>query len=64
MLIWYKKREIYQLQKLLNSVVRFIFNLTGERYRDHITPYLKELHVLRVEYWIRYIVVLMTFLNV
>ena len=55
------KSEIYQLQKLLNSAVRFIFNLTGDRYRDHITPYLKELHFLPVEYRIKYKVVLMTF---
>ena len=56
-----KKGEIYQLQKLLNSVVRFIFNLTGDRYRDHITPYLKELHFLPVEYRITYNVALMTY---
>ena len=56
-----KKGEIYQLQKLLNSTVRFFFNLTGDRYRDHITPYLKELHFLPVEYRITYKVALMTY---
>ena len=56
-----KKGEIYQLQKLLNSAVRFIFNLTGDIYRDHITLYLKELHFLPVEYRITYKVALMTY---
>ena len=55
------KSEIYKLQKLLNSAVRFIFNLTGDRYREHITPYLKKLHFLPVEYRIKYKVVLLTF---
>ena len=35
--------------------------ITGDRYCDHITPYLKELHFLSVEYRIKYKVVLMTY---
>ena len=56
-----KKSEVYQLQKLLNSAVRFIFNLTGDKYREHISPYLKDVHFLKVEYRIRYKVALSTF---
>ena len=44
----------YKLQKLLNSAVRFIFNLRGRRKRISITPYLKKLHFLPVEYRIIY----------
>ena len=56
-----KKVEIYQLQKLINSAARFIFKLTRDRYRCHISPYLKELHFLPVEYRIKYKVVLLTY---
>ena len=41
-------------QKLMNSSIRFIFNLTGRRYRKSITPYMKKLHILPVEYRIKY----------
>ena len=44
---------IYE-KKLLNSAVRFVFNLTGRRYRYSITPYMKKLHILPVEYRIKY----------
>ena len=43
-----------KLQKLLNSAVRFVFNLRGRRRRISITPYLKKLHFLSVEYRIIY----------
>ena len=46
--------NINKLQKLLNSAVRFIFNLTGKRYRCSITPYLKKAHILPVEFRIKY----------
>ena len=52
------KGNRHRLQKLLNSSVRFIYNLTGERYSNHITPYLKKLHILPVEYRIKYKVAL------
>ena len=48
------KLNISKLQKLLNSAVRFVFNLTGRRYRYSITPYMKKLHILPVEYRIKY----------
>ena len=48
------KLNINKLQKLLNSSIRFIFNLTGKRYRNAITPYMKKLHILPVEYRIKY----------
>ena len=52
---------MYKLQKLLNSAVRFIFNLTGERRKLSITPYLKKLHILPVEYRIKYKVCLLVY---
>ena len=55
------KSEIHQLQKLLNSAVRFIYNLTGDKYHDHITPYLKQLHILPIEYRMKYKVALITY---
>ena len=48
------KENRNHLQKLLNSCVRFIFNLTGERYSNPITPYLRKLHILPVEYRLKY----------
>ena len=52
------KGNRHRLQKLLNSCVRFIYNLTGEKYRNHITPYLKALHILPVEERLQYKVAL------
>ena len=43
-----------KLQKLLNSAVRFIFNLHGKKRRLSLTPYLKKLHILPVDYRIQY----------
>ena len=37
--------EIFNLQKVLNNAVRFIFDAVR---RDHITPFLKELHFLPI----------------
>ena len=39
---------------LLNSAARFIFNLRGRKKRVSITPYLKKLHFLTVDYRIIY----------
>ena len=55
------KGNRHRLQKLLNSSVRFIFNLTGDRYSESITPYLKKLHILPVEYRIKFKVALMVY---
>ena len=52
------KLYIDKLQKLLNNAVRFIFNLTGKKYRCSITPYLKQLHILPVLLRIKYKVAL------
>ena len=50
-----------KLQKLLNSAIRFIFNLSGKKYRLNITPYMKKLHILPVEYRVKYKVSLFVF---
>ena len=44
----------YKLQKLLNSAVRFIFNLHGKKRQRSITPYMKKLHILPVDSRIKY----------
>ena len=41
------KKQIYRLQKLMNSCVRFIFNIKNPR--THITPFLKKCHLLPVK---------------
>ena len=52
--------DLYQLQKLQNSAVRFIF---GTKLSDHkhISPYLKQLHFLPVRYRILYKLCLLVF---
>ena len=55
------KEHTGKLQKLLNSAIRFIFNLSGKRYRLSITPYMKKLHILPVEYRVKYKVSLLVF---
>ena len=55
------KLFVNKLQKLLNSAIRFIFNLTGRRYRYSITPYMKKLHILPVEFRIKYKISLMVY---
>ena len=53
--------QIQILQKIQNSAVRFIFNLS---LRDHITPYLKELHFLPVKQRINYKIAMLTFKSI
>ena len=55
------KGNQHRLQKLVNSCVRFVYNLTGDRYSNPITPYLKELHILRVEYRLKFKVALFVY---
>ena len=55
------KGNRHRLQKLLNSSVRFIYNLTGERYSYPITPYLKKLHILPVKYRVMFKVALLVY---
>ena len=52
---------IHKLQKLLNSAVRFIYGLSGERRKLSITPYLQKLHILPVKYRIKYKVSLLVY---
>ena len=40
------KSQTSKLQKLINASTRFIFNITGIKRFEHITPFLKELHGL------------------
>ena len=55
------KQSINKLQKLLNSAVRFIFHLNGKKRFRSITPYLKKLHFLPVEFRIKYKLCLLVF---
>ena len=48
------KMYLNKLQKLLNSAVRFIFNLKGKKRFVSITPFLKKLHILPVHLRINY----------
>ena len=57
-LICSKKKEIKPLQLTLNRAMRFIFYL---RLRTHITPFLKRLHILPIEFRIRYKTCLIAF---
>ena len=52
------KYNIGKIQRLQNMACRLIFNL--RRY-DHITPYLKLLHWLKIEYRIQYKVAVLVF---
>ena len=42
--------QLKKLQKLINSATRFIFHITGKNRRNHITPYLQQLHFLPISY--------------
>ena len=49
------------LQCIQNAAVRFIFGLKGKERFQSITPYLKDLHFLPVEYRIQFKIALLTF---
>jgi hypothetical protein len=51
-------KMIRPMSLILNRAVRFIYNL---RLRTHITPYLKKLHILPIEYRIKFKVCLISF---
>ena len=53
--------QLKKLQKLINSAVRFIFNIKGIDRRNHITPYLRELHFLPVHYRVKFKICLMVY---
>lgn len=46
--------NVNKLQKLLNNAVRFVYSLNGRKRRYSITPFLKRLHILPVNYRIKY----------
>ena len=46
------KKEIYKLQKLQNSAVRFIYNIRDMK--THMTPFLKKSHFLPVHLRIKF----------
>ena len=52
--------DLYKLQKLQNSAVRFIFGIKLSEYK-HMMPYLKRLHFLPVRYRILYKLCLLVF---
>ena len=54
-------KVIYKLQKLMNSAIRFVFNLTGPKRRWSISPYAKKLHFLPVMHRINFKIALLTF---
>ena len=50
-----------KLQKLINAATRYIFNITGKKRFQHITPYLKELHFLPCKYRVSYKICLLVY---
>ena len=44
------KKELNKLDKLLKASARFIFRIIGIRRREHMTPYLQQLHFLPINY--------------
>ena len=52
---------INELQKIQNAAIRFIFNLYGRKRREHITPYLKKLHILPIKFRIMFKIALICF---
>ena len=55
------KTQTKKLQKLINSSARFIFNITGPKRFEHITPYLKQLHFLPIDYRIEFKICLLIY---
>ena len=55
------KKQTKKLQKLINASTRFIFNITGQNRFTHITPYLKQIHFLPINYRIEYKICLLIF---
>ena len=55
------KYELKKLQGVQNASVRFIYGLRGKDRFQSITPFLKKLHFLPVEYRIMFKIALLTF---
>ena len=58
LLIGVPKYVTERLQKVLNKAVRFIYNVN---WKDHMSPYLCKLHILPIEYRIKYKVSLVAY---
>ena len=48
------KFQTKKIQKLINASTRFIFNITGTNRFQHITPFLKQVHFLPIEFRIEF----------
>ena len=55
------KALISRMQKVQNAAARLIYRVPR---REHITPYLKDLHWLKVEFRIKYKVMVLTYLSI
>ena len=55
------KSQTKKLQKLINSSARFIYNIKGRHTFEHITPRLKQLHFLPIDYRARFKICLMVY---
>ena len=55
------EKSLQKLQKIENNAVRFIFGLHGKRWKENITPYLKQLHFLPVRYRIKFKIALLVY---
>ena len=55
------KSLISRLQKIQNAAARLIYKVPRQ---EHITPYLQDLHWLKVEYCIKYKVLVLAFLSI
>ena len=55
------EKNLKRLQKIQNNGVRFIHGLYGNKRRDSITPYLKQLHFLPVKFRIKFKIAYMVF---
>jgi len=54
-------KDIQKLQKIQNNAVRFIFGLYGKKRLQPLSPYLKKLHFLPVQYRINFKIGLLVF---
>ena len=54
-------KHVKKLQTLMNSAVRFIYDIKGKNRFQHITPKLQELHFLPVNYRIKFKICLITY---
>ena len=55
------KKQTKKLQKLINAATRFIFNIKGKDRFNHITPWLKQLHFLPMEFRTQYKICLLVY---